>query len=122
MPIPFQAKTKELHGSFFVPSLTQEEHDYLSAQGFYGNATRVDTRTRWHTDSERYHRMSLYRPGEVTVGASLGIRLLAKSAKGQQLYKLILIPVSERDFTDAPQGTLWEAMDWVVAQCGGWSW
>ena len=118
----YQKKSKELVASFVVESLTLEELDWLSQQNFYGDKVRVDTRTRVHRETGDSHRMSIYRPEELAVGIALGIRLIQKSHQGTLLYKLVLIPAPQKDFSQAARGTLWEVCSSVTEHCRGWSW
>ena len=120
--LAYQQRSKELVASFFIEALTQEELDWLSQQNFYGDNVRVDTRTRLHRETGHSHRMSVYRPQELAVGISLGVRLLCKSHQGTLLYKLVLIPAPQQDFHQETKDTLWGILTTVADLCQGWSW
>ena len=91
----FQAKTKELLGSFRT-IIDADLLRTIEEQHLYGDATRVDTREQFHSETEYYPShwltLSVYRPGELIEGVPCLVRTLRKSRRGSWLYKIILIP------------------------------
>jgi hypothetical protein len=82
----------------------------------FGNATRVDS-PFLRTDNDPV-RISVYRPGEFRPGLT-GLRLLKKSLKGGEYWKIVLIPNPARadEMPEMPEASVFQCLQDHIGFC-----
>jgi hypothetical protein len=116
----FQKAFKELvfSAKFEISDHVIEKLENLS---MFGNDTRIDSRfMRTNTDPVR---ISVYRPEEMKAGLVVGVRLIKKSIKGGEHWKIVLIPDPNHadKFQEMPEENMVDSIcDFM--ECDGSEW